>query len=75
MQQDLTQGEDIRGDYALFVDVKHFIEDGFDIDEELKSHLRKNLSGDVFFRVIVDGEEQSGHGWLNADTQEVFQWG
>lgn len=70
MQQDLTQGTDVRGDYALFIEEKHFI-DGGDLDEEAKS-FTENMDA-TFFRVISNGKEQSGHGWI--EKGEIFQWG
>lgn len=68
-QQDLTQGEDIRGDYALFIESKHFITE-WELDEEVQ---RMTKGGPIFFRVIHKGVEQRGHGWV--EDGKVVQWG
>jgi hypothetical protein len=66
--EDLTTGIDCRGDNALFIEAKHFI-DGWSLDQEAQV-VTQDLT---FFRVINDGFEQSGHGW--AENGEIFQWG
>jgi hypothetical protein len=71
MQKDLTYGEDVRGDHALFIESKHFIDGGWKLDKEARE-FTKNKSA-TFFRVIEDGEEQSGHGWI--ENGEIVQWG
>ena len=71
MQQDLTFGEDIRGDYALFIENKHFKSE-WEIDSKVKSFL-KNNSDVIFFRVINDGEEKGSHGYI--ENGEIIQWG
>lgn len=70
MQKDLTFGNDIRGDYALFIEKKHFINGGEAVDEETKKAAGSDM---VFFRVIENGIEQRGHGWL--ENGKIFQWG
>ena len=70
-QEDLSIGEDCRGDEALFIDESHFLPDGWSVDEEAKESIR----GEQFFRVIDSaGFEQHGHGWVNSEG-EVLQWG
>lgn len=75
MAKDLTFGTDCRGDYALFIDEGHFIGGGWELDGQVADVLEHNPT---FFRVISDGEEQSGHGWAELDEDEnavVVQWG
>jgi hypothetical protein len=67
-QKDLTYGTDIRGDYALFIERKHFV-DGWELDTEAKNAAR----GLTFFRMIENGVQQSSHGWIEND--EIVQWG
>lgn len=67
MIQDLTHGEDIRGDYALFIDGKHI--DGWELDDEAKRYTQET----TFFRVIKNGKQTSSHGW--AENGEIVQWG
>lgn len=71
MQKDLTYGEDVRGDHALFIERSHFQKNGWELDEEAYE-FTKNKSA-TFFRVIEDGEEQSSHGWI--EEGKVVQWG
>ena len=68
-EQDLTQGVDIRGDEAAFIEEKHFKND-WELDDEAKAALG---SGVYFFRVVRNGEQQSGHGWI--ENGEIIQWG
>jgi hypothetical protein len=72
MAQDLTYGEDERGDNALFIEEKHFIDDGWKLSKKAKSFLSDRKDA-LFFRVIRNGEEQRGHGWI--EKGEVIQWG
>jgi hypothetical protein len=67
-KQDLTQGTDCRGDYALFIEEKHFTSE-WELDNEVKRTVR----GLTFFRVIRGGVEQGGHGWI--ENGEIAQWG
>jgi hypothetical protein len=66
--EDLTYDNDIRGDYALFIDAKHFL-DEWELDDETKKLVGSKLT---FFRVIQDGE-QGNHGWI--ENGEIIQWG
>lgn len=68
--QDLTTGNDIRGDYALFIEEKHFINGGWSIDQKTKNVVGNDIH---FFRVIRNGEQQGGHGWI--ENGEIIQWG
>jgi len=70
MIQDLTSDIDIRGDYALFIEDKHFIGE-WKLDDFVR--LRFLNCDATFFRVIKDGEQQSGHGWI--EEGKVIQWG
>jgi hypothetical protein len=72
MKKDLTYGIDVRGDNALFVEEKHFIGKYCELDKEVKTFLKKTKDA-IFFRVIKDGKEQRGHGWIK--DEEVMQWG
>ncbi|MFA5366660.1 MAG: hypothetical protein WC333_02150 [Dehalococcoidia bacterium] len=66
--EDLTYDIDVRGDYALFIEKKHFIEEW-----KLDNEAREAAGGITFFRVIRDGVQQSGHGWI--ENGEIVQWG
>ena len=68
--QHLDSDIDARGDYALFIEEKHFKNDS-ELDEQTKNSL---LNCDAtFFRVIQDGEQTSSHGWI--ENGEIVQWG
>jgi hypothetical protein len=67
-KQDLTQDMDCRGDYAMFIEEKHFTSE-WELDSKAKSETR----GLMLFRVIRNGVEQSSHGWI--DNGEIVQWG
>jgi hypothetical protein len=67
---DLTEGEDCRGDRAVFIEERHFGRDGWTLDAEAAVAVG---CGPTFFRVIEDGIEQRGHGW--AEASRVVQWG
>lgn len=69
MIEDLTYGEDARGDEALFIDEKHFLDNGWKLDNTAKA-VANSLT---FFRVISGGEQKSGHGWI--EDGEIVQWG
>jgi len=75
-KKDLERGADIRGDYALFIEERHFKEDGWILDNTTKKYIQINLKGEdnIFFRVIKNGVQQKGHGWIDGEG-EVFQWG
>jgi hypothetical protein len=68
MVKDLTYGTDIRGDHALFIESKHI--NGWNVDDEVKDVLE---DFPTFFRVIENGKEQSGHGWIKDG--KIIQWG
>lgn len=68
MNIDLTFGDDIRGDYALFIDEKHFV-DEYKLDKEAQKQTQEL----TFFRVIYNKTEQGSHGW--AKNGEIVQWG
>lgn len=68
-KEDLTYGEDVRGDHALFIERKHI--NGWDLDEEAQAFTEGKSP--TFFRVIENGEQQSGHGWI--EDGKIIQWG
>ena len=68
--EDLSFDFDVRGDYALFIEEKHFTSND-DLDEETKKQF-VNCEA-TFFRVIDNGEQQSCHGWI--EDGEIVQWG
>jgi hypothetical protein len=68
--EDLSFDFDVRGDYALFIEEKHFTRDD-DLNEETKKQFLNCEA--TFFRVIDNGEQQSGHGWI--ENGEIVQWG
>ena len=67
--KDLTYDIDVRGDYAFFIETKHFKRKG------LSEAVKKELTGSrwTFFRVIENGIQQSSHGYI--DGGEIVQWG
>lgn len=70
-QQDLTFGEDLRGDYAFFIKESHFKADGWELDDEARNSLG---DGTHFFRGLdAKGNETNFHGWI--DNGEVVQHG
>lgn len=69
MTKDLSYGTDIRGDEAYFIEGKHFSEDEWSVDDQ----ARTKSSDARFFRVLENGEQQSGHGWIDDD--KIIQWG
>ena len=68
--EDFSKDTDIRGDYALFIEAKNFTP-----SSELKPEAKTRLKGcqPTFFRVIHNGVQQSGHGWI--ENGEIVQWG
>jgi len=68
--QHLDQDFDVRGDYALFIEEKHF-KDDWELDEYTKNSLLN--CEPTFFRVINDGVQTSSHGWI--ENGEIIQWG
>jgi hypothetical protein len=68
--EDFSKDTDIRGDYALFIEAKHFDKYG-----DLNHEAQKRLKGcqPTFFRVILNGEQQGGHGWI--EDGKIIQWG
>lgn len=79
MAKDLTHGTDCRGDEALFIEDKHIIGDGWQLDQEAQEAVSRTPQ---FFRVIdSEGEEQHGHGWIDhaeddsEDEYRIVQWG
>ena len=69
-KKDLTKGEDVRGDHALFIERKHF-QKGNALDWET-FELTKDSEA-VFFRIIENGEQQHSHGWI--ERGQIIQWG
>jgi hypothetical protein len=67
---DLTYGEDVRGDHALFIDQRHFIAD-WKVDEDAAQMVG---SGATFFRLIANGVQKHAHGWVN-NKGDIVQWG
>ena len=61
---------DVRGDYALFIEEKHF-KTYWELDDDTKNRLLNCPA--TFFRVIEDGEQTSSHGWV--EDGEIVQWG
>ncbi len=66
--EDLSYGEDSRGDEAYFIDEKH-ITGTWRVDKEAALEMDE----EVFFRVIKDGKETDRHGWLRKSR--ILQWG
>ena len=66
---DLSRGTDVRGDEAYFIEGKHFSDDEWNVDDQ----ARTNSSDPEFFRVLENGEQQHGHGWIKDN--KIIQWG
>lgn len=75
-KKDLEQGTDKVGDIALFIEERHFQDNGWEVDNTTKKYIQLNMkhAEDIFFRVIKNGVQQNGHGWINK-RGEVIQWG
>lgn len=69
--KDLSYGKDYRGDYALFIDEKHFIED-WKVDKEAVETFDYNDV--VFFRLISESKQRGSHGWVDGKG-DILQWG
>ena len=67
---DLTFGEDIRGDHALFIHERHFPGDGWTLDQEAKNIIGRSTR---FFRIITDEGQTREHGWI--ENGKIIQWG
>lgn len=68
--RDLSYGTDVRGDHALFIELKHILDDGWGLDEEAMSVVGNELT---FFRIIEHGIQQHSHGWI--EEGRIVQWG
>ena len=68
--EDLSSDIDIRGDYALFIDIKHFTKIS-DLNDETKKRFKGCKP--TFFRVIKNGKQTNSHGWIQDG--EIIQWG
>jgi len=64
---DLSTDLDVRGDKAYFIEEHHFSDDEWSVDDEAA------IPGPTFFRVIFNGQQQHGHGWIEGN--KVIQWG
>lgn len=71
MENDLTYGEDVRGDNALFIEGSHINNNGWELDDEAQAFTEGKSP--TFFRVIENGEQQSSHGWI--EDGKIIQWG
>lgn len=76
-KKDFEKGIDIRGDEAIFIEERHFVSDGWEVDNTAKKYIKMNFKNqeDIFFRVIRQGSQTSSHGWINVDSGEIIQWG
>ena len=71
-KKDFEQSKDQRGDEAVFIEARHFING--ELDETAKKYIQINFKNETFFfRVIRDGVQQGSHGWI--ENGEIFQWG
>jgi len=69
LKDDLTFGIDVRGDAALFIEAHHI--NGWEIDKLTKEMCKYEKY--VFFRVLENGVQQHGHGWIEGGR--ITQWG
>lgn len=69
---DFSNDVDLRGDFATFIETRHFVRNPWD---DLDAETKKRFKGcqPTFFRVIHNGVQQSGHGWI--EDGEIVQWG
>jgi hypothetical protein len=74
---DFSEGTDSRGDDALFIEQSNFHSSGWELKKPASAKLKKLKKGEreVFFRVIINGEETSSHGWVTVSNGKIFQWG
>lgn len=74
-KEDLTMDIDKRGDVALFIEERHFIDD--ELDDEMKDFLSDLDDDMIFFRIIKNGRETQSYGWIEVDDDEIkiVQWG
>ena len=77
MHSDFSEGTDNRGDHALFIEIGNLHANGWKLTKEAAAKLKELKGGEreVFFRVIMNGEETSSHGWITPSSGEIFQWG
>lgn len=68
--EDFSKDTDIRGDFATFIEEKHFTSE-WELDAEAKKRFKE--CHPTFFRVIKNGKQQDGHGWIQDG--EIVQWG
>ncbi len=75
-KQNFSQGTDVRGDYALFIENNEF-KSGWELEPSAIKKLQDmNLGTDaIFFRIIFQGVQSASHGWINPITGNVEQWG
>jgi len=66
---DLSHGDDARGDWVYFIEGKHFSDDEWSVDDQ----ARTNSSDPEFFRVLHNGVQEHGHGWIKDNR--IIQWG
>ena len=67
-EKDLTFGEDLRGDYGLFIHARHFL-----AEWELDAEAQEKTQELTYFRVINGDGSQGHHGW--AENGKIVQWG
>lgn len=76
--EDLSEGEDCRGDFAMFIDEKHIIGDGWQFNPEIMKCFTFEDGDEYencrFFRIIKNGHQQHGHGWTSK-VGKIEQWG
>lgn len=75
MKEHLSQGKDLTGDIAIFIEQNNF-DNSWNLNSETVKQLKeKYVEGDKFFRIISQGTQCSGHGWVNVSTGEILKWG
>ena len=72
-KRDFEQGIDARGDQAVFIESRHI--NGWELDETSKKYIQITFEDVFFFRVIKDGIQQSGHGYIDVTEGRIIQWG
>lgn len=68
--EDFGKDTDIRGDFATFIEARHFTQSD-DLDEQTMKRFKGCQP--TYFRVILNGKQESGHGWI--EDGEIIQWG
>ena len=76
-KKDLEYGIDKTGEFALFIEERHVVGDGWQLDETTKKYIQLEFKKNdmIYFRIIKRGQPQNGHGFIDNNLGEIVQWG